>query len=86
MTKARLRALENDLLTLRAKHRELEDNYKRVYDDREELKHKFESALHEAMDVVGERNAELQHRLLEADSKVEEREAQFRGVLMAMNL
>lgn len=86
MTRGRLRTLQQDVKTLREKHRQLEQDYKRVYDEREELRVKFEFSLREAMDVVEERNASLYQHLVEANARVEERDAQLDGVLMAMGL
>lgn len=86
LTRGRLSTLRADLKALREDMRTLELNYKKVYEDREELRGRFEFALREAMDVVEERNATLHQTLIEANARVEERDAQVDGVLMAMGL
>lgn len=86
MTKARLRALKADLKKLQEDHLALEEKYKDVFKEREELRTRFEIDLREAMDIVDERNAALQQRLLVASAKVEDRDEQFQSVLTAMNL
>lgn len=86
MTRARLRALKGDLKKLQEEHLLLEENYREVDKEREDLRARFEIDLREAMDVVDERNAALQQRLLVASAKVEDRDEQFRSVMKAMNL
>eukprot|EP00796_Vickermania_ingenoplastis_P005078 gene5078-3664_t len=86
MTKARLRALKADLKKLQEDHLALEEKYKEVHSEREELRTRFEIDLREAMDIVDERNAALQQRLLTASAKVEDRDEQFESVMKAMNM
>lgn len=86
MTRGRLRTLQEDLKHLRSSHAELEANYKKVYEEREELKSSFEVSLRDAMGVVEERNAALQQSLIEANARVEERDTQVDAVLQAMRL
>lgn len=86
MTRARLRALKGDLKKLQEEHLALEEKYKEVDQERESLRTRFEIDLREAMDIVDERNAALQQRLLVASAKVEDRDEQFRSVMKAMNL
>ncbi|EPY24704.1 T-lymphocyte triggering factor [Angomonas deanei] len=86
MTKTTLRKLREELSKLHAEHDELEEQYNQVFNEREELKSRFEVALRDAMNVVSERNADLQQSLIEANAKVEARDTQLDGVLRAMNL
>lgn len=86
MTRARLRALKADLKKLREDHAVLLEKYNDVHEEREELRTRFEIDLREAMDIVDERNAALQQRLLVASANVEDRDEQFHGVLTAMRL
>lgn len=86
MTRARLKALKSDLKKLQENHAALEERYKKVYEEREELRTRFEIDLREAMDIVDERNAALQQRLLTACAKVEDKDEQFFGVMKAMNI
>lgn len=86
MTKSRLATLRSELAKLRERHNKLEAEYKETYDQREEIKGRFESALRDAMEVVDTKNTMLQQRLLEANAMVEERDAQLDGVMRAMGL
>ncbi|EPY26204.1 T-lymphocyte triggering factor [Strigomonas culicis] len=86
LTRARLRKLREEMKVLRDEHEQLEEQFKSVYDERESLKTTFEHSLREAMDVVSERNTELQQNLIEANARVEERDVQLDGVLRAMHL
>ncbi|CCW66974.1 unnamed protein product [Phytomonas sp. Hart1] len=86
MTRARYKNLCDELKRLCEQHHQLEIDYKKVYDEREDLKVKFESSLREAMNVLDEGNAGLQQWLLEANAKIEERDAQLEGILKALHL
>lgn len=86
MTRARLRMLQEEIRNLSDSHFTLERQYAKVYEEREDLRNRFETTLRESVDMVDERNAALQQYLLEASAKVEERDAQFDAVLAAMHL
>lgn len=86
MARGRLKMLQQQVNELRQAKESLEEQYKKVYDEREELKAKFELALRDAMGVVAERNNSLEQQLLEAYAHLEQRDAQLGGVLHAMNI
>ena len=85
-TRSRLKALGEEYAQLQEGHEKLRGQFHEVHTDRENLKSKFETALHNAMDVVQEKNTALQQTLIEVSAKVEERDAQLANVLAAVNL
>nr|AAP60023.1 T-lymphocyte triggering factor [Trypanosoma vivax] len=86
LTRLKLRSLRDEVWRLREEHSALEARYSQVYQEREEFKGKFESALRHAAGVVEERNEMLQQKLIESHALVEERDEQLEGVMRAMNL
>jgi T-lymphocyte triggering factor len=84
--RSRVRAVSTELATLGADHAALKQKYEAVQADRDGLVRRFEAALREAADVAQDGNTELQQRLLEAQARVEERDAQMHHVLQQAGL
>lgn len=85
-TRCRLRALEQEYQDLQGEHESLRVKYGEVQQDRDGLVGKFEAALHDATEVVAERNVALQTKLNDAVHQADERDAQLQAVLQAVNL
>jgi DNA repair exonuclease SbcCD ATPase subunit len=85
-TRSRLRALHSDYALLQEEHEKLQSRYGKVQGDRDDLVGKFEAALRDAMDVVQDKTTAAQQELLDAHALVEQRDAQLRSVLEAINL
>ena len=85
-TRSRLKSLDGQYRQLLEDHEALQKKYQETHADRETLKGRFENALHEAMDTTQERNLALQQKLLEVQTRVEERDVQLMNVLKAVNL
>jgi len=85
-TRSRLKVLDAEYHQLQRDHEALKQKYSEVQKDRDGLVGKFETALRDTMDVVNDKNVELQHLLSETHGTLEERDAQLMAVLQAVNL
>ncbi|XP_070244595.1 dynein regulatory complex subunit 4 isoform X3 [Bos mutus] len=85
-TKARLKVTEKELKSLRWEHEVLEQRFIKVQQERDDLYHKFTSAILEVQQKAGFRNLVLERKVQALVAAVEKKEVQFNEVLAASNL